>query len=244
MNGSTARTKDRPLQVLIVCYSRYGVVKLLAERIAEGAGREPGVEAELLVVDDMPVTELRSGEEPDDMRRRRAALVNRLADADALIVGSPSYFGGMASPVKRLFEDCTTAEGPDTQDRSRPWRHHLFRDKVGAAFTASGTPHGGNEQTLLSILTMLMHLGMIVVTPGQRPPILEHEAAPYGATAISGADGRRLPSDPEQDEARALGEQVARVALWVRQGREAWAQARYGRGAGGGRRRFSFDPSA
>jgi len=244
MNGSSVRTKDRPLQVLIVCYSRYGVVQLLAERIAEGAGREPGVEAELLIVEDLPVTELRSDENPDDMRRRRAVLLNQLTAADALIMGSPSYFGSMAAPLKRFFEDCTTAEGPQAQDRSRPWRHHLFRDKVGAAFAASGTPHGGNEQTLLSILTMMMHLGMIVVTPGQRPPILEHEAAPYGATAISGADGRRLPSDLEQEEARALGEQVARVASWVRRGRQAWEQSRAGRGPGVGRRRFSFDPSA
>lgn len=244
MNGSSVRTKDRPLQVLIVCYSRYGVVKLLAERIAEGAGREPGVEAELLIVEDLPVTELRSDENPDDMRRRRAVLLNQLTAADALIMGSPSYFGSMAAPLKRFFEDCTTAEGPQAQDRSRPWRHHLFRDKVGAAFAASGTPHGGNEQTLLSILTMMMHLGMIVVTPGQRPPILEHEAAPYGATAISGADGRRLPSDLEQEEARALGEQVARVASWVRRGRQAWEQSRYGHGPDVGRRRFSFDPSA
>jgi NAD(P)H dehydrogenase (quinone) len=244
MNGPNARTEDRPLQVLIVCYSRYGVVKLLAERIAEGAGREPGVEAELLIVEDLPVTELRGDEDPDAMRRRRAILLNQLTAADALIVGSPSYFGSMAAPLKRLFEDCTTADGPQARDRSRPWRHHRFRDKVGAAFTASGTPHGGNEQTLLSILTMLMHLGMIVVTPGQRPPILEHEAAPYGATAISGADGRRLPSDLEQEEARALGEQVARVASWVRRGRQAWEQSRHGRGAGVGRRRFSFDPSA
>ena len=111
MNGSSARPKDRPLQVLIVCYSRYGVVKLLAERIGEGAGREPGVEAELLIVEDLPVTELRSDETPDDMRRRRAVLLNQLTAAEALIVGSPSYFGSMAAPLKRFFEDCTTAEG-------------------------------------------------------------------------------------------------------------------------------------
>ena len=146
MNGSSARTKDRPLRVLIVCYSRYGVVKLLAERIAEGAGREPGVEAELLIVDDMPVTELRRDEDPDAMRRRRAVLLNRLTAADALIVGSPSYFGSMAAPLKRFFEDCTTVEGPRAQDRSRPWRHHLFRDKVGAAFTASGHPTAGTSR--------------------------------------------------------------------------------------------------
>ena len=220
--------------ILIVYYSRYGVVKLLAERIAEGAHREPGVHVDLLAVEDLPITEPRTGETPDDANRRRAALVNRLAGADALIVGSPSYFGSMASPIKRLFEDCATAGTPEIQDRSRPWRQYRFRDKIGAAFTASGTPHGGNEQTLLSILTMMMHFGMLVLTPGQRIPILEHEAAPYGATAVSGADGRRLPSDLERDEARDLGEQVARVALWLRRGRAAWEQARFELGRGGG----------
>jgi NAD(P)H dehydrogenase (quinone) len=215
---------QHPLQILVVYYSRFGVVELLAERIAEGARREPGVQTDLLAIDDQPVSELRPDELEDSMHQRRAQLLNRLASADAIIIGSPSYFGSMASPLKRFFEDCLTADDPPSTDRSRPWRHHRFRNKVGAAFTASGTPHGGNEQTLHSILIMLMHLGMVVVTPGQRSPILEREAAPYGATAVSGADGRRLPDPQEQDEARDLGEQVAQIAAWIRDGRDAWNQ--------------------
>jgi NAD(P)H dehydrogenase (quinone) len=160
------------------------------------------------------------------MRRRRAILLQRLVSADALIVGAPSYFGSMASPVKRLFEDCVTASAPPTTDRSRPWRQYLFRDKVGAAFASSATPHGGNEQTLHSILTMLSHLGMILVTPGQAPPILENEAAPYGATAVAGAQGDRLPSEAEQDAARALGQQVAEVSHWLHWGRTEWEKWR------------------
>jgi NAD(P)H dehydrogenase (quinone) len=212
---------DRPLQILIVYYSRFGVLKLLAERIAEGALREPNVQSEMLAVEDDPITNLRPNEDADAMRMRRAKTVNRLAAADAIVVGSPSYFGSMASPLKRLFEDCLVADVPATTDRSRPWLHHRFVNKVGAAFAASGTPHGGNEQTLQSILTMFMHLGMIVVTPGQRSPILEQEAAPYGATAVTGADGRRLPDDEEQDAARDLGEHVARIATWIHDGRNA-----------------------
>ena len=232
------------LHVLIVYYSRYGVVKLLAERIAEGAQREPGVKAELLPIDDDPIMLDRDGSGTDDARRRRAVVIDRMAATDALIVGSPSYLGSAASPLKRLFEDCATAEDPGIQDRSRPWRHYLFHDKVGAAFTASGTPHGGNEQTLHSILTMLMHFGMIVVTPGQRMPILEHEAAPYGAAAISGADGRHLPTDQEQNDARDLGERVATITRWVKGGRTAWEVARDELAGVGGRRQLAFDPSA
>ena len=235
-------TTQRPLQILVVYYSRFGVVELLAERVAEGARREPGVQTDLLAIDDVPPSELRLGEDEDAMRQRRAQLVHRLASADAIIVGAPSYFGGPASPLKRFFEDCLTDDTPGGTDRSRPWRPERFRNKVGAAFAASGTPHGGNEETLRSILTMLMHLGMIIVTPGQRLPILEHEAAPYGATAVSGADGRRLPDKAEQDEARDLGEQVAQIATWLRDGRDVSDQRQTvgSRRAGKG---LGFDPS-
>ena len=68
----------------------------------------------------------------------------------------------------------------------------------------------------------MMHLGMVLVTPGQRPPILEHTAAPYGAVAVSGADGSHPPSQDEQDAARELGEQVAHVTTWLVQGRRDW----------------------
>jgi NAD(P)H dehydrogenase (quinone) len=243
MNSERTVT-DPKLHMLIVYYSRYGVVKLLAERIAEGAQREPDVAVELLPIEDEPIMETRGDEDTDDARLRRAIVINKMARADALIVGSPSYLGSAASTLKRLFEDCATAEDPAVNDRSRPWRHYLFHDKIGAAFTASGTPHGGNEQTLLSILTMLMHLGMIVVTPGQGFPILENQAAPYGATAISGADGRRLPSDQEQNDARDLGERVARITCWVKHGRTTWEQARHELAGGAGRRHPGFDPSA
>ncbi|HZT06082.1 MAG TPA: NAD(P)H-dependent oxidoreductase, partial [Chloroflexota bacterium] len=136
---------------------------------------------------------------------------------------SPGYFGSMASPVKRLFEDCATASNPPITDRTRPWRHFRFHNKIGAAFTATGTPHGGNEQTLHSILTMFMHFGMIVVTPGQQQPILENETPVYGSTAISGAEGDRMPSPAEEDVARALGRRVAEITMSFKIGSAEWA---------------------
>jgi NAD(P)H dehydrogenase (quinone) len=204
-------------QILVVYYSRFGAVKLLAERIAEGARREGGVEVSLLEVEDLPVGAVRPGEREADMAMRRATYVNRLRAADAVVVGAPAYFGTMASPVKRLFEDCAAAVFPN--DLTRPWRAHIFRDKVGAAFTASGTPHGGNELALQSILTMMMHLGMFLVTPGQGQPILENDDAPYGATTISGAEGDRPPTEAEQNAARDLGQRVAQVTSWLNTGR-------------------------
>jgi NAD(P)H dehydrogenase (quinone) len=215
-----------PIRVLVVYYSRFGAVERLAECIAEGVRRVANVSVEALEVDDRPVEELRAGEDENAMLLRRATIVNRLTSTDALIVGSPGYFGGMAAAVKRLLEDCATAAVPPMTDRSRPWRHYLFKDKVGAAFTATGTPHGGNEQTLLSLLTMFMHFGMLVVTPGQQQPILENEAAPYGATTISGPQGDCPPTPEEEEQARSLGQRVAEVTTWAVTGATAWAAER------------------
>jgi len=220
----TSRTTGvRSIQVLIVTYSRFGVLNLMAEYIADGVRSVPGVEVHLMEVEDLPIDILRPGETQTEHLLRRGVLLERITGADALIVGAPAYFGSMASPVKRFFEDCLTAESaPPSIDRSRPWRHVALRDTVGAAFTASGTPHGGNELALHSILTMFMHLGMIVVTPGQGQPILSNPAAPYGATAITGASGDTPPTVEEQAAARALGVRVARVATWVALGRTEW----------------------
>jgi NAD(P)H dehydrogenase (quinone) len=215
-----------PIRVLVVYYSRFGAVEHLAQCVAEGARRVENVEVELLEVEDQPIDEPRPGEDEHALLGRRARVVNRLTTADALVVGSPGYYGSMAAAMKRLFEDCGTAALPPMTDRTRPWRHYLFKDKVGAAFVATGTPHGGNEQTLLSILTMFMHFGMIAVTPGQQQPILENEAAPYGATTISGPGGDRQATPEDEEAARYLGQRVAEVTTWLVTGANAWAAER------------------
>ncbi len=239
---------DAPVRVLIAYYSRFGAIRDLAHAVAEGVQRVPGARPAFLEIEDQPVEELRATiadlglrESEEEMRRRRGALLGRLAEADAVIVGSPAYFGSLASPVKRFFEDCATASTA-ILDRSRPWHHYLFEDKPGAAFTSSATPHGGNEQTLHSMLTMLMHLGMIIVTPGQRGPILEQEAAPYGATAVTGPTGNRGLTDREREEARHLGERAATIATWLRLGRGEGERRRREEGLAALRR--GFDPSA
>jgi NAD(P)H dehydrogenase (quinone) len=214
----------RPIRILIVYYSRFGAIKLLADRIADGARQVPEVSVELLEVDDEP---LYQGSEDSDLFRRRVVVLNQLTGADGLIVGAPAYFGSVASPVRRLFEDALAASAAPDGDRSRAWQLHQFRDKVGAAFIGSGTPHGGNELGLHSILTLFMHLGMLVVTPGQAEPVLENPSAPYGATTVTGATGDRLPSSVEQTEAVALGLRVAQVTSWLKLGRTEW-EKRYG----------------
>lgn len=217
-----SRRSIYPIRIAVVYYSRFGAVEALAEKIAEGAKEVSGIEALLIRVDDWQIGEPVPGPATDGGSRQRAAMLGKLISADAIIVGSPGYFGSMAAPVKRLFEECATSARPPVTDRTRPWRQYLFRNKVGGAFTATATPHGGNEQTLQSILTMLMHLGMIVVTPGQQQPILENDAAPYGPTAITGPSGDRVPEEAVLESARTFGRYVAEVTLWLRLGQTRW----------------------
>jgi NAD(P)H dehydrogenase (quinone) len=221
---------DPRIKVLVVYYSRFGVVQRLAECVAEGARKEEGAEVELLEVGDHPIEEVLTGESEAEMARRRAAILNRLASADALIVGAPGYYGSMASPVKRFFEDCGTASDPLVTDRTRPWRHFNLHSKIGAAFTSTATPHGGNEQALLSILTMFMHFGMILVTPGQQQPILENDSPPYGGTAVTGPEGDRPPTKSEEQTARKLGQRVAQVAIALKLGSVRYKGADAARG--------------
>jgi NAD(P)H dehydrogenase (quinone) len=229
-----------PLRVLVVFYSRFGAIRDMAGCVREGAARVPDTAVELLEVGDAPFPELQGGANDEETRTRRTALLDRVARADALVVGGPAYFGAPAAALKRFFEDLAVASGA-TLDRTRPWHHHLFRDKPGAAFVSSATPHGGNEQALQGLLTMMMHLGMLVVTPGQRGPILEQDAAPYGATAITGPDGHRGLSDDERQEARDLGQRVAEIARWLRAGRALESDRLLATTAARGQR---FDPSA
>lgn len=220
---------QRDLQILIVFYSRFGTVRALANEVAAGARQVDGVEVHLFEVEERPVEELRAGEPEHEMETRRAIVVNQFINADAIVVGSPAYMGSMAAVIKRLFEECATASAPPVTDRSRPWRHWVFRDKVAAAFTSSATPHGGNEMTIHSILTMFMHLGMLVVTPGQEEPLFDQGAAPYGATAVAGPRGDREPRDEEKAAARDLGRRVAEVTQWINLGRIEWERTRAAR---------------
>jgi NAD(P)H dehydrogenase (quinone) len=215
------RGRSPEVHILIVVYSRYGVVRQLAEAVVEGVQSVDGGVPHLIEVTDEPVDQLRASESEAERNQRRAVLLQRLESADALIVGSPAYFGSMASPVKRFFEDVLTAQAPPPVDRSRPWYRGILHDKVGAAFTASGTAHGGNETALHSMLTLLMHVGAIIVTPVEEHIPLETQTAPYGAIAVSGPTADQPPDAEALQSARVLGSRVARVATWLREGKRS-----------------------
>lgn len=239
--SSVKQPPAQPIRILIVFYSRFGACRELAFAVQQGVNLVPDALVDFIEVGDEPLPEFQGSPGSDnELQARRTSLLNQLARADALIVGGPAYFGSVASPIKRFFEDLATASST-VLDRTRPWHHYLFQNKPGAAFITSATPHGGNEQALHSILTMMMHLGMLVVTPGQHGPILEHGAAPYGPTAITGPSGQHALSTDEIAEAQALGQRIAEIAWFVRTGRQIEAERLHAARHTSSTR---FDPSA
>jgi NAD(P)H dehydrogenase (quinone) len=192
-------------KVLVLYYSSYGHIETMANAVAEGA-RAAGAEA---VVKRVPETV------PEDVARNShykldqaapVATVDELPEYDAIIIGTGTRYGRMTSQMA-AFLDRTGGL----------WAKGALNGKVGAAFTSTATQHGGQETTLFSIITNLMHLGMVVVGlpysfQGQMRLDEVTGGAPYGATTIAGGDGSRQPSANELDGARYLGGHVARTA--------------------------------
>ena len=198
-------------KVLIVYYSMYGHVYRMAEAVAAGVREVAGCEA---LVRRVPETL------PDDvlglmgaldaqagMAKIPIATVNDLAEADAIIFGTPTRFGNMCGQM-RQFLDATGGL----------WMKGTLVGKVGSVFTCSATQHGGQESTILSFHITLLHHGMVVVGlpyafAGQMGVTEITGCSPYGASTIAGGQGERMPSDNELAGARYQGAHVARIAL-------------------------------
>jgi NAD(P)H dehydrogenase (quinone) len=192
-------------KVLVLYYSSYGHIETMANAVAEGA-RAAGAEA---VVKRVPETV------PEDVARNShykleqaasVATVDELPEYDAVVVGTGTRYGRMTSQMA-AFLDRTGGL----------WARGALNGKVGAAFTSTASQHGGQETTLFSIITNLMHFGMVVVGlpysfQGQMRLDEVTGGAPYGATTIAGGDGSRQPSATELDGARYLGGHVAQTA--------------------------------
>lgn len=192
-------------KVLVLYYSTYGHLETVAQAIAEGA-RAAGAHVDVKRV---PETAPAAVAEAAHFKLDQAAPVAEvaeLADYDAIVVGSPTRFGRMSSQMAAFLD---TAGGL--------WARGALNGKVGAAFTSTATQHGGQETTLFSILTNLLHFGMTVVGldygfQGQMGLDAVEGGAPYGVTTIAGGDGSRQPSAVELDSARYLGKRVAETA--------------------------------
>ncbi len=185
-------------KVLILYYSAYGHTAQMADAIAEGA-RASGAEAHVKRVPDSAGTH---AGRPDDA----VATVDELPDYDAIVIGTGTRYGRMSAPMAAFLDQTGGL-----------WAKGALNGKVGAAFTSTATQHGGQETTLFSIITNLLHFGMTIVGldygfTGQMTLDEVVGGSPYGATTIAGGEGERQPSEIDLAGARYLGDRVARTA--------------------------------
>lgn len=189
-------------EILILYYSRGGSVAALARQIARGV-EEAGLQARLRTVPAVaPVTQTAAPAVPED----GAPYVDKkdLQECAGLILGSPTRFGNMAAPVKH-FIDTLGAE----------WASGTLVGKPAAVFTSTATMHGGQESTLLSMMTPLLHHGMLLVgIPFTEAALSTTKTGgtPYGASHVAGSDDDAKLSAEEMQLARALGKRVAEIA--------------------------------
>jgi NAD(P)H dehydrogenase (quinone) len=192
-------------KILVLYYSAYGHIEKMAKAVAEGA-RETGATVDIKRVPELV---------PEDVARQSnfkldqaapVAKVDDLPGYDAIIVGTGTRYGRMTSQMASFL------------DQTGPlWMRGALNGKLGGAFASTGTQHGGQETTLFSIITNLLHLGLIPVGlpysfQGQMKLDEVTGGSPYGATTIAGSDGSRQPSENELAGARFQGRHIAEIA--------------------------------
>lgn len=201
-------------KVLVLYYSSYGHVETMAAAVAEGARQAGATVAVRRVSELVPdAVAARSGYKTD--QQAQVATVAELAEYDAIIIGTPTRFGNMAAQMKNFLDQ---AGGLWVDDR--------LVGKIGSVFTSTGSQHGGQETTIQSTHTVLLHLGMLIAGlpysfKGQMRMDEITGGSPYGASTLAddGAGGDRQPSANELDGARFQGRHVAGLARALTAGR-------------------------
>lgn len=206
-------------KIQVIFYSMFGHIYKMAESVVKGIRTVQDTEAELY-----RVTEL----VPDEILEKSGAKVaqkvfshipfakpEQLANADAIIFGTPTRYGNMCAQMRNFLDQTGGL-----------WQRNALVGKIGSVFTSTGTQHGGQESTIISFHTTLFHLGFIVVgVPyAEKGLTLMTEitgGTPYGASTLAGSDGKRLPSDNELSIAEYQGKHVAEIARLLKMGREA-----------------------
>lgn len=192
-------------KVLVLYYSAYGHIETLAHEIAAGANAA-GAQVDIRRVPELV---------PDDVAREAGykleqiapvAIIEDLANYDAIVVGTGTRFGRISSQMASFLDQAGGL-----------WARGALHGKVGGAFASSATQHGGQELTLLAIITNLFHMGMTIVGldygfAGQSKVDEITGGAPYGATTVAGPDGKRAASESELAGARYQGRRIAEVA--------------------------------
>lgn len=192
-------------KVLVLYYSTYGHIETMAEAIAAGA-REAGAQVDIKrVPETAPEAVAKAGHFKLD-QKAPIAKVEDLADYDAVIIGTGTRFGRMSSQMASFLDQAGGL-----------WAKGALNGKVGGAFTSTATQHGGQETTLFSIITNLLHFGMVVVGldyghAGQMTLDEITGGSPYGASTIAGGTGQRQPSENELVGARYQGRKIAETA--------------------------------
>jgi NAD(P)H dehydrogenase (quinone) len=192
-------------KILVLYYSTYGHVERMAEAAAEGA-RSAGAAVDVKRVPELMPPEIakKAGAKLD--QKAPIAKPEELANYDAIIVGTPTRYGRVTAQMANFWDQTGGL-----------WASGALVGKVGSAFTSTATQHGGQETTLFSVITTLLHQGMIVVglpyaARGQMRLDEITGGSPYGATTIAGGKGERQPSENELELMRWQGRHVAEIA--------------------------------
>lgn len=192
-------------KVLVLYYSSYGHIEQMAQAVAEGA-RAGGATVDIRRVPETVPAEIATSAHFKLDQEAPAATPAELEGYDAIVIGAPTRYGRMPAQMAAFLDQTGGL-----------WARGALNGKVGAAFTSTATQHGGQEQTLFSIITNLLHFGMTIVGlpyshQGQMTLDEVVGGSPYGATTIAGGQGQRQPSAIDLAGARHQGELVARTA--------------------------------
>ncbi|MYZ51992.1 NAD(P)H:quinone oxidoreductase [Malikia spinosa] len=192
-------------KVLVLYYSTYGHIETMAQAVAEGA-RTAGAQVDVKRVPETVPAEIAKSAHFKLDQAAPVATVAELEGYDAIIVGAPTRYGRMPSQLAAFLDQTGGL-----------WARGALNGKVGGAFTSTATQHGGQEVTLFSIITNLMHFGMVIVGlpysfQGQTTLDEIVGGSPYGASTIAGGQGQRAPSAIELDGARYQGKLIAETA--------------------------------
>jgi NAD(P)H dehydrogenase (quinone) len=193
-------------RILVLYYSSYGHIAAMAEAVAEGV-QAAGHEADIRHVPETAPPEVAAAAGFRKMEgHQEIEGVDKLVEYDGIVVGAPTRFGRMPSQMASFWDQAGGL-----------WFTDALVNKVGAAFTSTAAQHGGQETTLFSILTNLMHMGCVLVGldyafKAQNGVDVVRGGSPYGATTIANNDGSRMPSEVDLDGARYLGRRVAETA--------------------------------
>ncbi len=193
-------------KVLVLYYSSYGHVETMARAVAEGAKGVAGVEVTVKRVAELVPEEVAKSSGMKIGQDAPIAQPSELADYDAIIFGTPTRFGNMAAQMRNFLDQTGGL-----------WARGALIGKVGSVFASTAGQHGGQETTITSFHTTLLHQGMVVVgLPYSFSGLGEltevSGGTPYGATTIAAGDGSRQPSENELAGARFQGEHVAKIA--------------------------------